>query len=97
MKGLFEIDCNEDIWFKCTSNLHNGWIALENEIRFAFYTKDSNITEDDIEQAFYDKFETIDQLTVEEVYPEDPEEGTRYFGVSMIIYESGIAENRIFF
>ncbi len=96
MKGLFEIDCNESLWRECTEGLQNGWGGLENEMRFAFYTKDSNITEDDIEQAFYDKFETIDNITVEEVYPEDPEEGTKYFGVSMIIYESGIAENQIF-
>lgn len=91
MEGLFEIECNEDIWYQCTSGLQNGWGSLENEMRFAFYTKDENISEDDIECAFYEKFENIDSLEVQIVEPDDAEEGTIYFGVSMTIWESGIA------
>lgn len=90
MKNLEEIDCNEDVWNEIVYQLHNGWRSLENDIRFAFKTKNKKITTDDIDSAFWDKYSTIDQIEVEEVNIEEPEKGMRYFGVSLIIYESGI-------
>ena len=90
MKNLEEIDCNEDLWNEITDKMRNGWASLENDIRFAFKTKNKKITEDDINEAFYDKYPTIDQIEVEEVDIDEPEKGMRYFGVSLIIYESGI-------
>jgi hypothetical protein len=96
MKGLIELDCNESIWGECTYNLRNGWGNLENEQRFAFKTKNTRISEDDIESAFHEKFDTIDQIEVHRVYPEEAESRTCYFGVSMIVYESGIGENNVF-
>ena len=95
MKNLEEIDCNEDIWEGITLDLKNGWSNLENECRFAFKTKDKNITEEDIDSAFWDKYPSADQIEVTKVslskkdYP-DKERNTNYFGVSMIIYDSGI-------
>jgi hypothetical protein len=95
MKNLEEIDCNEEIWNGITSNLQNGWGNLENECRFAFKTLDKEITEDEIDLAFYMCYPDIDQIQVVEVELdkedyEDVEEDMRYFGVSMIIYNSGI-------
>ncbi len=89
MKGLEEIDCNEDLWSQCTSDLKNGW-NIENESRFAFQTKNTRISEDDINSEFWDKYSTADQIDVDRVYPDDKESYTMYFGVSMIIYTSGI-------
>lgn len=94
MKNLEEIDCNEDIWNGITSDLKNGW-NLENECRFAFKTTDKTITEDDIDSVFWEKYPTADQIEVTKIslskedYPEK-EKGIRYFGVSIIIYNSGL-------
>jgi hypothetical protein len=90
MKNLEEIDCNEDLWDEIVDQLHNGWSSVENDVRFAFQTKDKNITEDDIQSAFIDRYPFADQLEVSKVKVENPKKGMRYFGVSMIIYESGI-------
>ena len=95
MKNLEEIDCNEDIWNTVTNDLKNGWSSLENECRFAFKTKDKTIIEEAIDSAFWDKYPEADQIEVTKVnilkkdYPEK-EKGMFYFGVSMIIYNSGI-------
>lgn len=95
MKNLEEIDCNDSIWNAVTGDLKNGWGGLENECRFAFKTKVKTITEEDIDSVFHDKYPSADQIEVSEVvlkkkdYPEK-ETGMRYFGVSIIIYESGI-------
>lgn len=95
MKDLEEIDCNEMIWDGVISDLKNRWGNFENECRFAFKTKDKTITEDDIDSAFWNKYPSADQIDVSLVklkkkeYP-DKEKLTNYFGVSMIIYESGI-------
>lgn len=89
MKGLEEIDCNEELWDECVTDIKNGW-SLENEIRFAFKTKNTRISEDDIEYAFHEKFPTLDQIDVSRVYPDEGESHTMYFGVSVIIYESSI-------
>ena len=92
MKNLEEIDCNEDLWENITCQLRSNWGALENEQRFAFQTKDKSITEDDIESAFCDQYPFADQIDVDRVKvdKEYKEKGMRYFGVSMIIYNSGI-------
>lgn len=90
MKNLTEIDCNESLWNEITDDLRNGWGGLENECRFAFQTKDKTITEDDIECEIYEKYPSADQVEVSRVKPDNKEKGMRYFGVSMIIYESGI-------
>lgn len=95
MEKLEEIDCNEFIWNGITTNLKNGWGSFENECRFAFKTTDKTITEEDIDSAFWDKYPEADQIEVSKVslnkkdYPEK-EKLTNYFGVSMIIYKSGI-------
>jgi len=96
IKGLFEIDCNEPLWYECTDNLQNGWGNLENESRFAFQTKNTKISEDDINSALYDVFPDADTIEVSRVYPESKEPRTCYFGVSIIIYQTGISENRVF-
>lgn len=95
MKNLEEIDCNEDIWSDITYELKNGWGNLENECRFAFKTKNKEVTEEDIDSTFWDKYPEADQIEVSKInlkkkdYPEI-EKGMFYFGVSMIIYNSGI-------
>ena len=90
MKNLEEVDCNESLWNSVTFDLRNGWGGLENECRFAFKTKDDTIVEDDIDSEFWVKYPTADQIEVSKVEVEDSEEGMIYFGVSMIIYNSGI-------
>lgn len=90
--NLEEIDCNDELWNSITCDLRNGWTSLENELRFAFQTEDKKITEDDINALFWDKYEYADQINVDEVEIDDGEHGMRYFGVSMILYNSGICE-----
>lgn len=95
MKDLEEIDCNESIWSGVTCDLENGWNSLENECRFAFKTKNKEITEEDIDSVFWDKYLSADHIEVSKVKIKrkdfsDKEKLTNYFGVSMIIYESGI-------
>lgn len=95
MKNIEEIDCNENIWHGVTDDLQDGWRNLENECRFAFKTTDKTITEEDIDSAFWDKYPEADQIEVSKIslskkdYP-DVEKGTNYFGISIIIYNSGI-------
>jgi len=90
-ENLIEIDCNSDEWSSVTSDLRNGW-SLENEIRFAFKTKDEECDGSIIEDEFYDKFETLDTIVVEEVEFDEAEEGYKYYGVSIIVYKSGIGK-----
>lgn len=89
MKGLEEIDCNEEIWNEITDQMHSGWSSIENDIRFAFQTKSTKISEEDIYDALGDEF-GADQIEVSQVDVEEGEPGMRYFGASVIIYESGI-------
>lgn len=88
--NLEEINCDESEWDEITSQLNNGWQSLENNIRFAFKTKSKSICENDIETLFWDKYPYIDSIEVEQFKIENPEKSMRYFGVSIIIYESGI-------
>lgn len=90
--NLEEIDPNSDLWDSIVWDLQNGFSNLENEVRFAFQTEDKKITEDDINALFWDKYEYADQINVEEVEIDDGEQEMRYFGVSMILYKSGICE-----
>lgn len=94
MKNLEEIDCNEDLWREITGDLQHSWPSLENETRFAFKTKSTRISEDDIDSAFWEKYPSADNIEVSQIRLKDDasnkEKRMRYFGVSMIIYTSGI-------
>lgn len=88
MKALHEIDCNDEIWDSITCQMQNGWSNLENECRFAYQTRSTQINADDIDEFLREKFPTADQVEVMQLKVDCGEPRTRYFGASVIIYRS---------
>lgn len=90
MKGLEEIDCNENLWDELQSNANNGWGQLESQVIFVYQTKSKRISADDIESALWDKFESADNINVEQTDPGEKKPYMRYFLAVVTIYNSGI-------
>ena len=84
---LEQIDCNELIFDRSTSQLRMGY-SCENDLRFAFKCSNDKLDCEEVEEIIWEKLPNADSVEVE-IYQdedEDKEYGYIYFVASVILY-----------